>query len=909
LARPESRTYSLAGLRVAFAFPEEAPAALAAYGERFDAMITAIRDERSLAALARRNATDTILVDSSFVPDPIDLARRLNRLPGVESVALILYESSRTDLSRALNEGFAEVVQPDDAPELAWRRIARASQRRGGDRAECAVASFIDEIRDPVIVRDKNEAIVYVNEGGLRMSGYTQNELRGAPLSRVVGKTKGVDLFGSKDEREDRFEAELLTKGGNAIPLDVVAKPIGFRGEDATLLVCRNATERKLAELSIRRGSQRFYALAECGAFAVVVHRKQEIVYYNAVAESIVGVPRSKMRTLDDWRTTLPDESKNLFEELERSYQERYDMAPTTFELALSNARNEERHVEFNVSAIEYDGKPAQLVVFTDITDRKLAIDELRRSETQFRSVWERSFDGMRAVNEEGVVVMVNDAYCRMADKSRDELIGEHYSVIYEPDVANRFQILSDRIRTDSVEPHLERESILWNGKRVWFEISNSFIEGPAGKTLLSIFRDVTARKLAEEELKRSQDLYRTLFELIGDYAYKFRINRYSAKLEWVSDSFADVTGYSVEAAQSGEINWTNIPHPDDRQIIRERVRRMLSGNPDMREYRYVTRAGETRWARDYAQPMLDERTGEVVSIIGAVQDVTNRKNSEQRLRDYAEELRANRDQLEERAAELTTLNRRLAESEERLQKINADKDKLFSVVAHDLRSPFTGLIGYAEMLALEIDSLEPSEIKRFAGSMYRSISDIKNLIDNLLEWTRLQSGRITAAPATTYLVDAASEIVALYQSSASKKSIRLIDDVDPTLTVFADRNLLAAALRNLVGNAVKFTREGGVVRISAERGNREVVVSVADDGVGMSEERAAGIFDSANRQSSPGTADEKGSGLGLVITKEFVELNGGVIAVESAPDKGSVFRFTVPAADPKLADPNDAPA
>jgi PAS domain S-box-containing protein len=904
LAQPESRTYSLAGLRVAFAFPREAPAALIDFGERFGAHITAIRDERSLAALARRRSADAILVDSTLVTDPLDLGRRLNRLPGVETVALILYLSSKPNLSRALEEGYAEIVRPDDPPDLAWRRVERAAKSHEKKIGDCAVASFIDDIHDPVLVADDNETIVYVNDNGLRTSGYSRDELNAAPLRRLIRKTRAADLFAPKDKTESRFEAELLTKGGNAIPLDVVSKPIKFRGETATLLVCRNSTERKLAELAIRRGSQRFYALAECGAFAVLVHRKQDVVYYNADAETITGLPRSKMRTLDDWRTTLPDESKNLFEELERSYQERYDMAPTMFDLPIRNARGEERHVEFNVSAIEYDGKPAQLVVFTDVTDRKLALDELRRSETWFRSVWERSFDGMRVVNEEGVVVMVNDAYCRMAGKSRDELIGEHYSVIYKHGDSSRFQALRERIRTGAVEKQLERESVLWNDKRVWFEISSSFIEGPAGKSLMSIFRDVTQRKLAEEELKRSQDIYRTLFELIGDFAYKFRINRYTAALEWVSESFADVTGYSIEAANNGDVNWLNITHPDDRQIARERARRLLSGLPDKTEYRYVTRAGETRWARDYGQPIVDEETGKVVSIIGAVQDVTVQKNAERRLRDYADELRANRDQLEQRASELTALNRRLADSEARLQKINEDKDKLFSVVAHDLRSPFTGLIGYAEMLALEIDSLEPSEIKRFAGSMYRSISDIKNLIDNLLEWTRLQSGRITAAPGKTYLDDAVSEIVALYRSSASKKSIRLIDDVDPTLTVFADRNLLAAVLRNLVGNAVKFTREGGSVNVFAERGNREIVVTVADDGVGMSEERAAELFDSATRQSTIGTADEKGSGLGLVITKEFVELNGGVIAVESAPNNGSVFRFTVPVDDPNADDP-----
>jgi signal transduction histidine kinase len=239
--------------------------------------------------------------------------------------------------------------------------------------------------------------------------------------------------------------------------------------------------------------------------------------------------------------------------------------------------------------------------------------------------------------------------------------------------------------------------------------------------------------------------------------------------------------------------------------------------------------------------------------------------------------------------------NQELRAQTESLNETNATKNKLFSIIAHDLRNPFSNIIGFSELLKDELDNLDPNEIKTFASHINNSANQTLKLLDSLLEWAKMQQGKIVFAPTTLDLKQLSEEVMQLLSDRAQKKNIQLVNLIPADIKLIADAEMLKAILRNLLSNAVKFTRQGGKVEISAQEYEHETQVTITDNGIGISNEDVKKLFSAATNFSIQGTDNETGTGLGLVLCKDFVEKHGGRIWVESEVDKGSVFRFAVP--------------
>jgi signal transduction histidine kinase len=237
------------------------------------------------------------------------------------------------------------------------------------------------------------------------------------------------------------------------------------------------------------------------------------------------------------------------------------------------------------------------------------------------------------------------------------------------------------------------------------------------------------------------------------------------------------------------------------------------------------------------------------------------------------------------------------------LTKLNADKDKFFSIIAHDLRGPFNALLGNAQLLAAKPESLKPDELREMSQSIYRSAKAVYQLLDSLLIWARLQQvGGMQCQPEPIELKGLAEETLAVLEQTAAQKEIVLSNTIPANYRVQADRLMLETIIRNLVGNALKFTPRGGRVTVTGKNGLEGqagwVKVSVQDTGVGMSQADIARLFRLDGSHSTPGTEKEKGSGLGLIICQEMVERNGGQIWVKSEVGQGTAVEFTVPMLD-----------
>jgi len=229
------------------------------------------------------------------------------------------------------------------------------------------------------------------------------------------------------------------------------------------------------------------------------------------------------------------------------------------------------------------------------------------------------------------------------------------------------------------------------------------------------------------------------------------------------------------------------------------------------------------------------------------------------------------------------------------LKELNASKDRFFSIIAHDLRSPFHGLLGLTNILNYDINNLSPQEIKNYLKEVHISTSNLYSLIENLLDWGRIQTGKLPFDPKAVNAYLVVDEVIEILGNTTKLKSITIKNELTKRTIVYADEDLLRSLFQNLLSNAIKFTESGGTVRIYSEKTNVDkLLFNIADNGVGISEEKISTLFKIDQNISSLGTNKEVGTGLGLLLCKEIVEKHNCKIDVKSKVGEGSCFSFTM---------------
>lgn len=289
---------------------------------------------------------------------------------------------------------------------------------------------------------------------------------------------------------------------------------------------------------------------------------------------------------------------------------------------------------------------------------------------------------------------------------------------------------------------------------------------------------------------------------------------------------------------------------------------------------------------------------------LGAVDYITkpfNAKEVKIRIKNHLNLAHAKRE-IQKQKAEIEEYNEKLIESEYRLKKTNRDlatsnkeKDKFFSIIAHDLKSPFGGLLGLLDLLNDDAQEFDESQKKEMIKALFDSARNVYRLLENLLEWSRVQLESTKFKPDIIYPGQITDGIFGALGAQASNKKITLSNNITRDLSLYADSMMIGTIIRNLLSNAIKFTNAGGKIEISAKSDDNEVEFCVEDNGIGMDETVKSKLFRINEHVTNPGTADELGTGLGLILCKEFAEIHGGKIWAESEIGGGSRFYFSIP--------------
>jgi PAS domain S-box-containing protein len=369
-------------------------------------------------------------------------------------------------------------------------------------------------------------------------------------------------------------------------------------------------------------------------------------------------------------------------------------------------------------------------------------------------------------------------------------------------------------------------------------------------------------RKRSDEALKQSEEKYRMLIEAMNEGVVILDSNGF---IKFTNNSFLKNLGYTKDEL------WGGTPRKllanDSKIKVAQLLRERKKGNVESSFELKLVRKDNSIVNCLVSQRNVYTSYGQYQGSFAIITDITEIKNAENSVRKYSEEL----------------------------EELNANKDKFFSVIAHDLRSPFISLLGYTEILNEDIDELTTEETKVFASNIHESSKNLFSLLENLLEWSRVQTGRIKFAPADIALDKLIFDTIDLFREPAHRKNINLTFAEALDIKVLADINMIESVMRNLISNAIKFTKPGGNIIIKTNTEQEFCTIIIEDDGCGIPSGDIEKIFSIGDHISTNGTNDEKGSGLGLILCKEFVNKNGGKIWAESEVKVGSKFNFTLP--------------
>ncbi|TGL00842.1 PAS domain-containing sensor histidine kinase [Leptospira bouyouniensis] len=367
----------------------------------------------------------------------------------------------------------------------------------------------------------------------------------------------------------------------------------------------------------------------------------------------------------------------------------------------------------------------------------------------------------------------------------------------------------------------------------------------------------------------QDEEKYKSLAENSTDIIWVWNFDL--EKFTYVSPSIAQVAGYSIKEASNIHISdtFTKDTYLQFKELLIPRMIDFRNSNmkiPYAYELEQLRKDGSTIWIE--ANTVFQKNQNSEIELLGVSRDIDGRKKSEREMNRYFKEL----------------------------QLLNYTKDKFFSIISHDLKGPIGGMNTFIGMILEDMETRSPKRMRNDLNILYQSSGEVYALLENLLTWARSQTNEITFLPENVSVKTVVDTVISYFTFMTENKGIRIQNLIDNDIFVFADENMLETILRNLVSNAIKYSHVGGQVKISAEPIDGNVSIQVEDFGTGITDEIRSTFFQiDAKQKSMPGTLGERGTTLGLILCKEFIEKNHGKIFVQSEVGKGSKFFITLP--------------
>lgn len=677
----------------------------------------------------------------------------------------------------------------------------------------------------------------------------------------------------------------------------------------------KDISDRKKTEKALHDSEEMFRALAENSSDVIMrFDKKLRHIYVNPMTEKQLNIPCSlyigkthQEMGFDEDFTKKSENAIELVFKSKKTYR---------IELYLPNGI----WVDWILTP-EFDENGNVIAVTTtarDISDIKRMMETVEETKDALLTVFDSVNDAIIIHDIKGEIIDINKKMLSMYNFTREEAF--HCAMpdlIVGDDQFFELDVLWDRT--------LAGEELLFECKAIRpkdlfefdIEMYITRIKLKSEYFILCSIKDITERKKNEIAIIESEEKFRTLFDQSPDSILLVELDDDNNIFTIVDANEATslMHGYSIDQIIGQHI--TFLDAPDDALKAIEMLTVLPREKMLHYEIRHKKADGTIFPVEVYAR--IVEIGGRILSL-AIDRDITERKASEseirqlnedleqkvvertEQLKDALEELKYSNNELRdlnvaisEESQKLIRLNDKLAFSELNLKEALATKDKFFSIIAHDLRNPIGSFGQLTELLTVYHKNMTQEEINKIIISLDKSAKFTFELLTNLLEWSRSQTGRIEFLPQMTDLKDVIDRVFSIFKINAENKNIKLISGIEEELFAYFDKNMIITVFRNLVSNAIKFTNEFGEIRVKAATNDDYVEISIQDTGVGMDNDLMTKLFRIETKVTNPGTANEKGTGLGLILCKEFVERHGGRIGVYSEQNHGSCFTITLP--------------
>ena len=623
------------------------------------------------------------------------------------------------------------------------------------------------------------------------------------------------------------------------------------------VLILSDITDREKAEGALKESEENYRVIAQSMIDVIfIIDRFGKQLFFNNVVEKVLGYKVEEVvgRSFADFlsKENVPGyliQLENIFSNGEIC----------NFITQIYHKDGYLVDVEINVKRIKLKGEFVGQGTIRDISAKK-------RAEEELKNTLDRNIALLGAIPD---LMFVFDSNCKIVDfhsESHNQLIvsPELFLGKLVDELLPHEVVIITKEKVEAVlasgEPDYSTYELQIGDELKYFE--SRYV--PCGnKEVLSIVRDISERKKIEESLNVAIESYIDIFNSVSEAIFVLDksgtfidINKGAEKMyQYTKDEFVDLSLQSIGANEKNEFI--------DVQSILKQV--YETGTSASFNFWAVRKNGEI-FPKDVFVNK-GKYFGKDV-LIATARDITEQNQAEERIKSKNEEL----------------------------QKINAEKDKFFSIIAHDLRSPFAAFLGLTQMMVQDLPSLKLDNIQEIALLMRDSATNLHRLLENLLQWSRLQQGMVAFDPHYFLLVEKINSSLRPVMEIASNKGVEIVVNIPDGMFVLADENMLESTIRNLVTNAVKFTDKGGKILVSAQAETQSgVQISIKDTGIGMNEKTLENLFRIGELNCRPGTNGEPSTGLGLILCKDFVERHGGKIWAESTEFMGSTFHILLP--------------
>ncbi|MDP3148793.1 MAG: PAS domain S-box protein [Ignavibacteria bacterium] len=866
--------------------------------------------------------------------------------------------------------------------------------------------TLLDAIPIPVFYKDKAGRYLGFNKAYETFFGASRNEIIGKTVFEIsplelaeIYNAKDIELL--ENQAVQCYEFQIKTKHGlirnvifnKAVFKDNSGKVNGLIG------AILDITERKQAEEALQDSREDLHrmlnSMAE-GAYGMDINGN--CTFVNQAFLKILGY-QNEYEVL----------GKHIHELIHHSHSDGSPYPSSECRIYRSFLTNQPINLSDEVFwrkdgvaiPVEYWSLPivkngvviGSIATFIDITERKRAEETLRENELRFRSIWEKSTDGMRITNEEGIVVLVNDAYCKIVEKPREEIEGKPMSIVYEE--AKQAEVLrkhQERFCFRSIPAYLERELVLWNGRRIFLELSNTFLENSHQPTLsLSVFKDITERKRAEETLRESEAKLDEAMKIARLGTWEYDVDREQFIFNDQFYSLLHTTaeregGYTMSPMHYAQ----KFVHPDDFALVGVETQKALeTTDPNyysQLEHRIICADGETGYIHVNIKIAKDLQ-GRTVKTYGVNQDITERKRAEEKVqklslaveqspvsvvitnkdgeieyvnerfyeltgftkeeangknprilksgkhsKSFYEELwntilsgkvwkgeiinkKKNGDiywesesisplvngegeithfvAMKEDITEKITMISDLYAAKEKAEAANKLKDAFINNISHEIRTPLNGIVGLSSLIKESYSQYMVEDDESLFTGIDASAQRIIRTVDMILNYSRLQSGEFTVIPKQINLLEICELIIKQNKEAAEVKNLELLfDNRCEETKITGDEYTIKEVVSNLIDNAIKYTKKGKIEITLLPGTAGGVTFEIRDTGIGMTEEYLVHLFEPYRQEEMGYGRSYEGVGLGLALTKKFVELNNTVLSVESKKGVGTTFRI-----------------